>query len=286
MVKPLIPYVGSKAKLLSHIVALLPPARKRYFEPFLGGGSVLLHLLLQNPQFARYHANDADTRVMGLYEAVRDDADGFVARVDALQRDVSRESFARMLAEYNALTEPDHATAARAALFYCLTKLAFNYNLKYDRAGVAHATYSPKNARWRLAHREHLLRVGEALRRRVGLHNCDYREFLRRARPRAGDFVFFDPPYRVQRGLGCANRYYGGARFEDADYRALAGVCARLTAAGVLWMVTLDADPRNVELFTSRAFGPCRVRRFARPSFMSNKKDAVAEELIAVNYDV
>jgi site-specific DNA-adenine methylase len=42
--KPIIKWVGGKYGNLEHIRKLLPPTYNKYYEPFLGGGAVLLDL--------------------------------------------------------------------------------------------------------------------------------------------------------------------------------------------------------------------------------------------------
>ena len=39
--KPILKWAGGKTQLLKYIREMLPPARNRYFEPFLGGGALL-----------------------------------------------------------------------------------------------------------------------------------------------------------------------------------------------------------------------------------------------------
>lgn len=72
--KPVLKWAGGKTQLLKYIREMLPPAWNRYFEPFLGGGALLLEL---SPQGAT--VNDINLELVNMYRQVRDDVDAVVA---------------------------------------------------------------------------------------------------------------------------------------------------------------------------------------------------------------
>ena len=64
--KPVLKWAVGKTQLLKYIREMLPPAWNRYFEPFLGGGALLLDLA---PQGAT--VNDINPELVTMYRQVR-----------------------------------------------------------------------------------------------------------------------------------------------------------------------------------------------------------------------
>ncbi len=75
--KPLFMYAGGKTKLLKHYRPIFEnlPDSGTYVEPFFGGGAVFSVLGAHKRSFV----NDVNTELMGIYEAVRDNPDVFIA---------------------------------------------------------------------------------------------------------------------------------------------------------------------------------------------------------------
>jgi DNA adenine methylase len=65
--RPFLRWAGSKRRLLPQIVEHLPPSFRRYYEPFLGGGSMLF---LLKPLSALI--SDANAELIETWSAVRD----------------------------------------------------------------------------------------------------------------------------------------------------------------------------------------------------------------------
>ena len=63
--KQFVKWVGSKKQLLSEIDARLPKEFNRYFEPFVGGGSVFMHL-----EHSDIVINDFNRELINCYEII------------------------------------------------------------------------------------------------------------------------------------------------------------------------------------------------------------------------
>ena len=79
--KPMLKWAGGKAQLLKYVREMLPSGYNRYFEPFLGGGAVLLDL---TPREAT--VNDINPELVNMYAQVKADVDAVVAALKALGR--------------------------------------------------------------------------------------------------------------------------------------------------------------------------------------------------------
>ena len=68
--KPIIKWVGGKRELCPKIRELMPSTYNKYYEPFLGGGAVLLDLC---PEEAV--VNDINPELINMYLQVRDNVE-------------------------------------------------------------------------------------------------------------------------------------------------------------------------------------------------------------------
>ena len=87
---PILKWAGGKNDLLSHIFHLFPKVIHHYYEPFLGGGSILIHLLQQieneNIQLlGEIHVNDKNQHLIHLYQTIQEDADALITLLQEYQ---------------------------------------------------------------------------------------------------------------------------------------------------------------------------------------------------------
>ena len=72
--KPLLKWVGGKTQILHDVLALFPKEIKTYYEPFVGGGSVLIGLLelsKQNISVKKIVASDLNKYLINFYKSVQ-----------------------------------------------------------------------------------------------------------------------------------------------------------------------------------------------------------------------
>ncbi len=74
----LIKWTGSKRRQAKQIVAKFPRQIVTYYEPFLGGGSVLYELLGTDIEVGRIEFSDICEPLIALWQVVKDDPKGLV----------------------------------------------------------------------------------------------------------------------------------------------------------------------------------------------------------------
>ncbi len=77
---PIIKWPGGKEKELKYILPNLP-SFKRYFEPFVGGGSVFMAVNAEE-----YHINDLSSELIGLYRNIAHSDDTFFSNVENIDK--------------------------------------------------------------------------------------------------------------------------------------------------------------------------------------------------------
>ena len=269
--KPFVSYIGSKNKIIDKIDQRLPESITRYFEPFVGGGSVLFHIEHHFPFVDEYFINDKEPRIMELYASIRNHFDQMVDVLTWLNTRRSKKDFLRLLDTYN--DSKKLTKVERSALYMYLLKLSFNSNLKFDKVlNKVKPTYSSTSGSCNIFNRDNLYQVSKFLKR-VYLYNEDYVKFMSRFTFKKGDFVFLDPPYQVE----FVGEYYSNI-FTREDYKRLLAVCDNLHKKGALWMITLDSNEDHVQMF--RRYN---IHSYKRHSYVSNGLNR-DKEIIITNY--
>lgn len=81
--KPFLKYPGGKSRELKYITPVIPPNIKRYFEPFIGGGSV--YFSMNNME--HYYINDYSTQLINLYESIQKESPEFFQLINEINLD-------------------------------------------------------------------------------------------------------------------------------------------------------------------------------------------------------
>jgi len=183
--------------------------------------------------------NDANRTLMTVYEVVRDDLSRLLARLQALAAPYLAAGPEERAAIYYAERErtPD-GRVDTAARFIFLNKTCFNGLYRVNRRGefnVPHGRYvTPRVVD------EPALRAASAALRGVTLLCGDFEEAA--AEARAGDFVYFDPPFEPLSKTSSFTGYTSQA-FDRREQLRLKWLLDSLTDRGVAAMVSNSYAP-------------------------------------------
>lgn len=88
--KPFLKWAGGKSQLIGQLEALFPPDLAKwdcftYVEPFLGGGSMLFHMLGKYKNIRRAVVNDMNGSLVASYRAVQDCPADLISRLKRLR---------------------------------------------------------------------------------------------------------------------------------------------------------------------------------------------------------
>ncbi len=225
--RPFLRWPGSKRRVLSEIIPFLPAQFNRYYEPFLGGGS--LFFLLQ-PSLASL--GDTCDPLISCFRTVGDHPSHVWNALH--QWPVDRASYY----EVRALVATSEVEAA--AKFIYLNKTAWNGLYRVNSRGEYNVPFGrPKSSR--MVDPEHLLSCSQVLRQSgVRLTTQDFMAHAQMAAP--GDLVYFDPPY-AGASPSCGFVDYNQTLFSWSDQRRLSELAYDLVARGVhVVMSNIDND--------------------------------------------
>lgn len=217
-INPVIKWSGSKRSQAKLITSYLPDNFNTYYEPFVGGGSMLYAI---SPD--RAICGDICEPLIALWNEIKlrpgELADSYSSMWHRLQ-DEGYQVFYEIRDRFNTLHRPDDLlflsrTCVNGLIRFNI-KGEFNNSLHHTRPGI-----SPDRLR------KIILDWSSHIQSSVFLP-IDYRETTSSATE--GDLVYLDPPYFHTRG-----RYYG-----TIDYEAFLDYLEDLNMRGVRYMLSFD----------------------------------------------
>jgi DNA adenine methylase len=262
--KPILKWAGGKQALAARLIAHFPRRFARYYEPFVGGGSVLLAL---KPK--RAVVGDQNDWLLDTYDAIRTDPARIAAILDAMPN--SREDYARLRAIRPESLDLHH----RAALLIYLNKTCFRGLFRVNRHGHFNVPYGAYDRRY--YDPQNLDAVARCLKT-VEIRRADFTECVVDATRQ--DFVYMDPPYHRLGGYSDFNRYTK-FQFREDDHVRLADFCRQLDRRGVRWAVSNS----DTSLIRALFDGYSTVVVANRREINLNARDRDISELLIRNYE-
>ena len=261
--KPVLKWAGGKQALADRLIRFFPDKFSRYYEPFVGGGSVLLSL-----QPERAVIGDLNDWLLDTYVAIRADHMKVAEHLDVMVN--TREEFERVRA-----VQPDTLDLfQRAAHLIYLNKTCFRGLFRVNRKGQFNVPYGAYNRRY--YDPENLGAVANCLCN-AEIRHADFELCLAGVTP--DDFVYLDPPYYKQGGFSDFDRYTK-FKFKENDQVRLAANCRELDDRGVRWAVSNSDTPFVRSLFEGFKLHDIANRR--EINLKSQERDI--NELLITNY--
>jgi len=270
-VRPFLRWAGGKQKVVKYLLPCVPPCTsyKKYFEPFLGGGSLFFAL---GPEEAIL--SDVNTDLINCYQQVA----RFPKAVNTLLRRYalkdSRAFYEKIRTDYrNNLTAKQ-----RAALFIYLNKAAFNGIYRVNKIGQFNVPYGPSASGISLPSEDQLIAASRSLRR-AKLATGDFEKILKTAV--AGDFIYLDPPYPPRNSTSFFT-HYSADRFEWEQQIRVARIFQELADRGCFVMLTNSDQKKIIELYRLFNITRLNVRRWIG----SNGDRSHVGEIVVTNYEL
>lgn len=184
-------YPGGKSRAIKYLDQHLPKKFDKYIEPFLGGGSMALHVTQQRPR-THIWVNDLYYPLYAFWKTLQQDGDRLYSDLRELKTELGESEDAHREAFLNAKSQIDHGDLYSTGFnFYIINKCSFS--------GLSESSSFSKQAsvqNFTFRGIDKLPGVSEIIQF-WKITNQDYSEFL------YGDdaFVFLDPPYDIKDNL-------------------------------------------------------------------------------------
>lgn len=274
--KPFVKWAGGKRQLIPILNQNLPESFGTYYEPFLGGGALLFHILTdKNGQ--KCSISDLNSDLVLAYTTIRDRIDALIISLKNHEKNYQKnsESYYYSMRESN----PRSAIEKTSRLIF-LNRTCFNGLYRVNSKGkfnVPLGKYSNPN----IVNEENLRAVSHILQSsRISINCRDFEAVLRDAKK--GDLVYFDPPY--QPVSSTANfTSYTNKDFTYDDLTRLAELCLKLDSRGCKVLLSNSDSKEVADIFSKSPWKITKIE--ANRSINSNSKKRTGHfELLIKNY--
>lgn len=257
--KPVIKWSGSKRSQASEIIKYLPDRFDTYYEPFVGGGSMLYAI---SP--GKAVCGDICEPLIALWNKIKDEpeelAEAYRVRWERLQND-GYLVYYDIRDEFNKRKQPEDLLFLSRTCVNGLIRFnadgEFNNSLHHTRPGIA-----PDALRKIITDWSSHIQGAEFM-------SANYSETTREATNK--DLVYLDPPYFHTRG-----RYYG-----TIDYESFLNYLETLNTKGIKYMLSFDGV-RGDENYTVELPNDLYKRHIMIPSGNSSFKKVMDKETLKV----
>jgi DNA adenine methylase len=268
MLKSPLRYPGGKQKAIAQIARYLPPQFREFREPFVGGGSVFLHVHQRHPEVSCW-INDLNPELYHFWSQVKTNLPQLVEQVWQVKRQTTdgRALFTQLAA----IDPRTLSSLERAVRFFVLNRITFSGTI--ESGGYSAAAFQ---SRFTDSAIQRLADLKESLVETTVTHS-DYSDLLQQ--PGEQVFIFLDPPYLSK----TRSKLYGrkGDLHTGFDHDRFA---ERMAQCPHQWLITYD-DCDQVR----QNFAFAQIYEWELQYGMNNYRQANAEkgkELFITNYAV
>ncbi len=251
-IKPFVKWAGGKGSLLSQLNRFYPFELKagqirRYVEPFVGGGAVLIDIL-QNYKVQEAYAFDINIDLINAYNVIKHNSEKLIQKLRKIEKEylsLGQEDrkmyFYERRKQYNSyVPRKNKESIKRAGEFIFLNRTCFNGLYRVNKSGKFNVPIgSYKNP---TICDEINLRQLANLIQKVTFQCADYKKSMEYVTQ--DTFVYFDPPYRPLNDTSAFTSYTKEV-FNDDNQRELAMFYKTLYTKEAKLMLS-NSNPKNV----------------------------------------
>jgi len=265
-------YPGGKSRACTKMEQFFPDFSryKEFREPFLGGGSVALHISKMYPQLSIW-VNDLYEPLVNFWQAIQDDGENLQYMIWSLKnkypdRDTARELF---LESKEKINNKELSSRDRAAYFYIVNKCSFS-GLTESSSFSAQASES--NFSYRGIEK---ISGYQKIIENWKITNLSYEDLLT---DWEGAFIYLDPPYDIKDNL------YGksGAMHKKFNHDKFAEDCDKHTAHMMISYNSSQLIKDRFKEWSASEFDLTYTMRSVG-EYMRNQQDR--KELLLMNYN-
>ena len=277
---PFLRWAGGKRKLVPRLSGLFPSdfdsSSNTFFEPFVGGGSMMLALGdPAHPFFvpgSNLAINDMNPDLIDTYLSIRDEIESLIELLLELSKDVSKEEYLKIRAKI------PQTPLERAARFIYLNRTCFNGLWRVNSRGQFNVPWG-QLSNPQILDADNLRAVSSRLQGST-IDHLDFKDAVSRAKK--NDLVYFDPPY-IPLSSSASFSMYAKADFGIAQQMELADLIADLRKRDTKVVLSNSYTDMSLEIF-GKVCNLYKIQVMRSISAKASSRGSV-DEIIGLNYE-
>lgn len=300
IVKPILKWVGGKTQILEEVLSLFPKQINNYYEPFLGGGSVLFGILSYIASgkitiTGNIYVSDINSNLIGFYKNIQLHPEQVIEEIQKLTNEfkkiqgtqvnrkastfeeasTSQESYYFWIrSTFNSLSKEEKQSPKASAMLLFLNKTCFRGVYREGPNGFNVPFGNYKNPS--IYDEEHLRQVSQLIQN-VRFKLVSFSEALTNIQ--RGDFVYLDPPYAPESETSFVSYTTDGFSLEN--HQNLFQLCNTLHSKGVGLLMSNADVPLVKDAFQSSSYNTKIIS--CRRAIHSKKPDSKTNEVLISN---
>lgn len=296
-IRPFVKWAGGKGSLISQLNNFYPYELKngiikRYVEPFVGGGAVLIDIL-QKYEIQESYAFDINIDLINSYNVIKNNVEELIFDLKQmeteylqLEQEERKNYFYNIRKEYNNYElEKNEQNVQRAAQFIYLNRTCFNGLYRVNKNGNFNVPIgSYKNPT--ICDEENLRQLSQLIKN-VQFKYGDYSRSIEYVTENT--FVYFDPPYRP---LNVTSGFtsYTKENFDDDNQKELATFYRELNEQNAKLMLS-NSNPKNIneeDHFFDNIYQGFNIDEIYASRMINSNPNGRGKisEILVTNYDV
>jgi len=272
--QPFIKWAGGKRQLLPEIMDRLPKEFNNYYEPFIGGGALLLELQPKNAVIG-----DVNKTLITTYKIIEETPNDLMKVLSEYETkhnnsDDKKVFYYEMRDSFNEKLENNIYDIYTSALFIYLNKTCFNGLYRVNSKGLFNVPFNNKKE-VKIYDTDNIRDISKYMKH-VDAAVRDFEETCRTACK--GDFVFFDSPYVPLNDDSFQS--YTKEGFSLEEHVRLSNLYKELSDKGIYCMLTNHNTKLINDLYKDFNIDVVNVKRLINRD--ANKR--TGEEVIITNY--
>lgn len=275
IVHPFVKWAGGKTQILNRLKEYMPKKFKNYYEPFVGGGAFFFSLAPKNAVI-----NDFNSELVCAYKCFTDEElyKNLIKKLREHEKNHSEKYYYKIREIDRSEDFLELPIYERAARMIYLNKSCFNGLYRVNSKGYFNVPSAKKTTVNTFDDENFQMLRKYFTQSNIKILNGDFEQAVTTAK--AGDFVYFDPPYDVYPDkLGFVD--YGKDGFGKKEQERLANCFRKLSEKGVFVMLS-----NHNTKFINNLYDGFKINVIEAKRMINSKADGRGnvEEVIITNY--